>query len=201
MAASKKTTSKKTRSAKKTAPRATKAVAKKAASKAPRKAAAKKAVKKGAVKKAAVKKAAPKKAVKKAAAKKVVKKVAVKKAAAKKAAPRKAAAKKPAQMRDATGHLNPQYEADLRARTGTPEPDDRAFFANPRSGDDLAEQLGEEFVETATTGEDEGGEVLDQVVEEERGGPFVVTKARTEFAYDVDGSNPEDAEREPFPTT
>jgi len=74
-----------------------------------------------------------------------------------------------------------------------------AFVAHPRSRDPLAEALGEEFVEAATTGGDAGTETLNQDVPEEEGGPFVVTSARTEFARGSDPSNPEGATREPFP--
>jgi hypothetical protein len=65
--------------------------------------------------------------------------------------------------------------------------------------DDLAETLGEEFLRSATTGEDTGDEVLEQVVDEEMGGPFIETSAAEEFATDVDDSNPPDATSEPLP--
>jgi hypothetical protein len=65
--------------------------------------------------------------------------------------------------------------------------------------DPLAEELGEAFVRTATSGGDEGD--VDQIVEEETGGPFVETTGEDEFAYGTDASNPEDAAREPFPVT
>jgi hypothetical protein len=79
-----------------------------------------------------------------------------------------------------------------------------AFFPDPDGGparvsDDLAETLGESFIEAATTGEDVGDEVGDQVVPEEVGGPFVEAEASREFADDVDEANPEDAEKEPLP--
>jgi hypothetical protein len=63
----------------------------------------------------------------------------------------------------------------------------------------LAEELGEEAVATMTTGEDESEDVTDQDVAEERGGPFVVTTARTEFADAIDESNRRNVEREQFP--
>ena len=43
--------------------------------------------------------------------------------------------------------------------------------------------------------------MLDQVVEEEQGGPFVETNGAQEFAPGTDASNPKSAKREPFPTT
>lgn len=64
-----------------------------------------------------------------------------------------------------------------------------------RIGDDLAENLAEEFVDAVT-----GGDGADDVeVSEEMGGPFVVTSAADEFAHDIDEANPPDAEREPLP--
>ena len=69
-----------------------------------------------------------------------------------------------------------------------------------RSRDSLAEEMGEEFVNGATGGEETSVEARDQIVEEENGGPFIVTRARTEFAQGTDASNPITAERAPFPT-
>lgn len=104
--------------------------------------------------------------------------------------------------RDATGHLDPKYAADLlaKAREGKTRDDDHAFIG-ARTKDDLAGNLGEQFVAAATSGEEEGEDRLDQIVPEEQGGPFVVTTAAQEMADDVDASNPEDATREPFPKT
>ena len=109
----------------------------------------------------------------------------------------------PIRRRDATGHLDPDYEAKLLAETGharTPD-DARAFLAGARSKDALSEQLGEEFVQTATSGEDEGEEVFNQTVPEDQGGPFVETSGNTEFAHGTDASNIKGATREPFPKT
>jgi hypothetical protein len=79
-----------------------------------------------------------------------------------------------------------------------------AFIRNPDDGemnsdDDLAETLGEEFIHSATSGENQAEDTLDQIVPEEIGGPFVETSAEEEFADDVDESNPSDAEPEPMP--
>lgn len=68
-----------------------------------------------------------------------------------------------------------------------------------RAPDDLAETLAEDFVQSATTGEDADDEALDQIVPEELGGPFVETSAAEELAAGTDASNPEDAQREPLP--
>jgi hypothetical protein len=109
---------------------------------------------------------------------------------------------KPPLRRDGSGRLDPKYARDLRAlsRENHVEGDDRAFFKTPRTGDDLAEELGEEAVGKMTSGEDQGERLIDEQVEEELGGPFVKTGGE-EFARGTDGSNPLDATREPFPRT
>jgi hypothetical protein len=107
---------------------------------------------------------------------------------------------KPIRRRDATGHLNPSYAAGLRALSEH-ESETSSFVERPRSSDDLVEELGEEFVSQATSAEHKGEELLDQVVPEERGGPFVETSGAQEFADGTDESNPKDATREPFPKT
>lgn len=80
-----------------------------------------------------------------------------------------------------------------------------AFFPDPGEGpalapDDLAEELAEEFLTSATTGHEQGGSVYDQVVDEENGGPFVMSSKRKEFAHGFDESNIKGAEPEAFPT-
>ncbi len=82
-----------------------------------------------------------------------------------------------------------------------PRSDDaNAFMPDPEGGpahigDDLAENLAEEYVDAVT-----GGDGTDYAaVSEEIGGPFVFTSAADEFAHDIDGANPLDAEREPLP--
>ena len=113
---------------------------------------------------------------------------------------------KPAQVvqrRDATGHLTPQYAAELlshRGELGEPN-DDRAFGASAIRRDPLAEELGESFLRTATGGDEVDDEMLEEVSPEEMGGPFIVTTGAVEFAHDTDESNPPDATREPFPRT
>jgi hypothetical protein len=79
-----------------------------------------------------------------------------------------------------------------------------AFIRDPGEGpahtrDELAEALAEDFVESATSGNDVLEDDLDRTLPEEIGGPFVVTRAREELADDVDASNPADAMREPLP--
>ncbi len=87
--------------------------------------------------------------------------------------------------RDGAGHLDPSYAADLLAprRARAKQREEAAFFQAPRTRDTLAEQLGESFVETATSGENAEGEVLDQFVPEETGGPFVETTEETELGH------------------
>jgi hypothetical protein len=171
------------------------------AAKVAKKNAAKKAARPVASKPAARAKTLPKKA-----ATKVV--PPAKKAAAPKkptpAAKKPASPKKPAPIhrRDGAGHLDPEYAAALLAQSGHHDDEGRAFLGGKsRTNDDLAEELGEEFVQSATSGEAEGEESLNRYVEEESGGPFVGSTAGTEFAEGTDASNPASAEREPFPKT
>jgi hypothetical protein len=62
-----------------------------------------------------------------------------------------------------------------------------AFFPDPSGGpsripDELAEELAEEFLASATSGEEQGEEAHEQIVDEELGGPFVMTGASQEFS-------------------
>jgi hypothetical protein len=80
-----------------------------------------------------------------------------------------------------------------------------AFLPDPeggpaRSNDDLAQELAEEFLMSATSGEYVSEDAFDQEVPEESGGPFVVHPASFEFADGVDASNPLDASREALPS-
>lgn len=79
-----------------------------------------------------------------------------------------------------------------------------AFLPDPSDGpvivdDDLAEDLAEEYLRSATSAEESFQERLEGEVPEEEGGPFVITSAKEEFAKGTDGSNPRGAEREAFP--
>jgi hypothetical protein len=171
---------------------------------------AKKAAKKST---ARARKAAParKAAKKRAAAAKAPKRRKVRAAARKPAAAKKparakarATAKaKPAvvRRRDRPGHIDPKYGKELRTRSEPPEPDPESFFGGPHATDDLSEEMGEEVVSTATTGEYEAEQVREQDVPEEVGGPFVETTGREEYGHGTDPSNPKGATREPFPRT
>ncbi|HLK38762.1 MAG TPA: hypothetical protein VKU41_18500 [Polyangiaceae bacterium] len=125
-------------------------------------------------------------------------------AAAKKSARRPSAKKAkaaPVRRRERAGHFDPAYARDLLAQSGRPDAEPRSFIEKARASDDLAEGLAEEFVEEVTSGENDGANRQDQVVSEERGGPFVVTTAGQEYAEGTDASNPKGADREPFPKT
>jgi hypothetical protein len=101
--------------------------------------------------------------------------------------------------RDARGHIDPKYARELHEMSGAgAEQGNHAFLTRASSSDSAVEELGEDFVEIATTGEDEARDRAGQS-EEEIGGPFVVTSANTEFAWARDASNPRGATREPFP--
>lgn len=109
--------------------------------------------------------------------------------------------KKASKHRDATGHLNAEYERRVVASSRSQRGDDSAFLRGFRTGEPLAEELGEAFLESATSGEESEPERRDRVLPEESGGPFVRTRASQEFAYDVDESNIAEATREPLPKT
>jgi hypothetical protein len=189
--ATKKTKKKTAKVKAKAAPKRAKAAPKKKLRAAPKKAAPKKkAVAKA---KTAKPKAAPK-AKAKAKAKPRAKVAAKPKAAA---APKA----KPLRRRDGSGHLDPAYASQLRKLSHKPDhlKTERAFVGG--QNDDLAESLGEQVIESATSGEYDGEDVANQDVTEEQGGPFVESSGAREFGHDIDESNPVDAKREPFPTS
>ena len=80
-----------------------------------------------------------------------------------------------------------------------------AFIPDPGSGpavtrDSLAEFVAEEFLASATAGNEMMEDDRDQFRAEELGGPFIQSGAEDEFATGTDEANPSDATREPFPT-
>jgi hypothetical protein len=109
--------------------------------------------------------------------------------------------KKVVQHRDATGHLNAEYERRLRASARVKDHDQQAFLTGFRSGEPLAAELGEAFLQSATSGEESEPERRERIFTEEEGGPFVRTRASQEFAYGLDESNIAEATREPLPKT
>ena len=83
--------------------------------------------------------------------------------------------------------------------------DANAFLPDPDGGtahtaDDLAEELAEEFLRSATGGDDPADQMLDQETPEECGGPFIIRSSRSIFVRGTDESNPIDASREPLPS-
>ena len=102
---------------------------------------------------------------------------------------------------DNAGHLDSDRAEHLLALGGTNGKDGIAFVTGSASQDDLAEELAEEAVMAMTTGSDQLGDHLNRDVDEDWGGPFVVTSANKEFALGTDESNIEEATREPFPIT
>jgi hypothetical protein len=66
--------------------------------------------------------------------------------------------------------------------------------------DDLAEELGEQFLLSATSGEESAEDAFNASVVEEIGGPFIPSSMKKEAAEGTDESNPEDAQPEPFPS-
>ena len=111
--------------------------------------------------------------------------------------------KKTVTRRDATGHLDPEYQRKLlepsleqRARDG----DSRAFI-DGAAPEELSEELGEAFVQAVTSGEDAEIERRESITPEESGGPFVPSTAGQEFAGGTDESNIPEATREALPRT
>ncbi len=98
----------------------------------------------------------------------------------------------------------PKRFGNKPARTSHRPDDGNAFLPDFGSGpartkDDLAEELAEEFLASATSGEGQGMQAHEAEVAEELGGPFITTSSKTELVDDVDASNPHGALREPFP--
>ena len=77
---------------------------------------------------------------------------------------------------------------------------DSAEFIPGALDDDLAEEMGEASVESATSGVQADEDIRDEDVPEDEGGPFVPSSGRKEFAHGTDASNPKDAEPADFPT-
>jgi hypothetical protein len=111
--------------------------------------------------------------------------------------------KKPVVRRDATGHLDPEYERKLLAASQANrnrDGDGRAFI-DGAAREELSEELGEAFIQAATSGEDAELERRESVIPEESGGPFVPSTAGQEFAGGTDESNIPEATREALPRT
>lgn len=109
--------------------------------------------------------------------------------------------KKAPKHRDATGHLDADYERRVSENARSQRTDDAAFLTGFHTGEPLAEELGKAFLESATSGEESEPERRERVLPEESGGPFVRTRASQEYAYGLDESNIAEATREPLPKT
>jgi hypothetical protein len=105
---------------------------------------------------------------------------------------------------DPSGHLNPAHQRRLFEKATASRPtqrDDVAFISRSRTTEDIGEELGEAFVNAATSGQGAELERLDRVTDDELGGPFVPTTDGEEFAPGTDESNIAEATREPLPRT
>lgn len=109
--------------------------------------------------------------------------------------------KKVIKHRDATGHLDVEYERKVRSGARARDDDELGFLTGFTSREPLAAELGEAFLESATSGEESEPERRERIFTEEDGGPFVRTRASQEYAYDFDESNIAEATREPLPKT
>ena len=83
--------------------------------------------------------------------------------------------------------------------THTRSDDGAAFLPDPEGGpiktrDGVSDELLEDFMRTATTGEDYSQDLRNEEVPEDHGGPFITTRASEELVDDLDASNPLDAE-------
>jgi len=110
--------------------------------------------------------------------------------------------KKPVTRRDATGHLDPEYQRKLLEGSRAQRAEDghsRAFLDGEK--EELSEELGEAFLQAATSGEDAELERRESVIPEESGGPFVPSTGGQEFADGTDESNIAEATREALPRT
>lgn len=116
-------------------------------------------------------------------------------------------AKKPIRRRDPQGRIDPQYARELLEKARETRNDDdgpeagHAFLKGHSSNEALAEELGEAFVEAATSGEESEALRHERITLEENGGPFVETSGNEEFAVGTDESNIATATREPLPRT
>jgi hypothetical protein len=102
--------------------------------------------------------------------------------------------------RRAERQAHPAGATAAHGRTDTAD----AFMPDPEDGpalirDDLAEVLAEDYLRAATSGADVDNEMMEEVVPEELGGPFLESSADDEFADGTDESNPVDTVPEPLP--
>lgn len=81
---------------------------------------------------------------------------------------------KSVRRRDGGGHMDPSYRSELLRLSSRPPPASDAvpFIGSNRSSDELAEQLGEDAIVTATTGEWAAPDAFDVDAPEELVSPF-----------------------------
>lgn len=77
-----------------------------------------------------------------------------------------------------------------------PDPDGGVSYA----GDELAQELVDEFLRSVTSGDDAGEEMMDHETPDECGGPFLIRSGRSIFVRGSDESNPVDGSREALPS-
>ncbi len=102
--------------------------------------------------------------------------------------------------------VNPKRK--IVARRSVRGDDGTAFFPDPASGpalapDAFAEELAEEFLASALSGQEQTPDFYDRIVEEEEGGPFIPSSERRELSRPGDASTDvsnDDYEQEAFPT-
>ncbi|WP_441292328.1 hypothetical protein ACSRUE_19760 [Sorangium sp. KYC3313] len=112
--------------------------------------------------------------------------------------------KRDSSVRATSRNHSHDFMAAARRSAGRAESRD-AFIPDPDDGppevlDELAEQIAEQYVASATSGRgDTTEDYEDRVEPEEIGGPFVITTDEQEIGYSRDSTNPDDGEVEPFP--
>lgn len=82
-----------------------------------------------------------------------------------------------------------------------PDPFSREAPHRLRGRGALADVLAEEFVTSATSGEESAADSRDEPLIEEVGGPFSISSVQVEFGATVNEATPPEGDREAVPTT
>src|SRR5690242_21504929 len=83
--------------------------------------------------------------------------------------------KRPVKRRDGAGRIDPQYARELLAKARETRNDDdsaenmHAFLKAARATEPLAQEMGENFLETVTSGEEREAERRDEITPDEVG--------------------------------
>ncbi len=85
-------------------------------------------------------------------------------------------------------------------RAFLPDPNEHPWQSPSTTPDALAEALAEEFIASATSGEEVASDERDEVQLEEVGGPFSITSAQEEYGATVNEENPPEGERNALPS-